>query len=534
MFSPEKQEIIKFRHKGNFYKAKLAEACKREDCLQKALDEKLKENKELHVENARLLERIQESESQLNALRKNLYGRKTEKKTVQDSEETKSKKEHKRRGKVMGSKGYGRKRREDLSVKEVVLELSGEEKICPCCGLPYSETTWTEDSEEIVIETVRIYRRRYKRKVYRKTCQCKGIPVIKVAAVAPKVIPKGLLSAESWVHILMEKYLYQMPIHRILKRLRLNDIKISAGTVAGGLKRLEELLMPLWEACRLKSLKCLKWHIDETSWRVFESIEDKSGNKWWIWVFCGEEAVCYFLEPSRSGKVLEKYFDKGIRGVVICDRYSAYSKLPEGILTAYCWVHVRRDFVKARDTKTGCRIWGEWYVKKIGELYHLNKLRLECEPGTPAWARTESKLRKSLSALKIHFTQELGDPKLSQTKRKILESLERHWEGLTLFIELPFVPMDNNKAERHLRPQAVARKNYYGSGSVWNARLSSALWSILATCELYGINPQDYLLFWLNQCASNGGKAPKKLEGLLPWDLPQSIRAGPDTQRQAA
>jgi hypothetical protein len=94
--------------------------------------------------------------------------------------------------------------------------------------------------------------------------------------------------------------------------------------------------------------------------------------------------------------------------------------------------------------------------------------------------------------------------------------------------------MDNNKAEQQLRPQAVARKNYYGSGAVWNARLSSALWSVFATCELHGINSQDYLLFWLKQCASNGGKPPEKLEGLLPWDFPKSIRAGPDTQREAA
>jgi transposase len=136
--------------------------------------------------------------------------------------------------------------------------------------------------------------------------------------------------------------------------------------------------------------------------------------------------------------------------------------------------------------------------------------------------------------LEARFKRELSDPKLSETKRKILESLERHWEGLMLFVELPFVPMDNNRAERQLRPQAVARKNYYGSGSVWNARLSSAVWSVFATCELHGVNPQEYLLYWLKQCASNGGKPPEKLEGFLPWDYPQNIRAGPAQEKKAA
>ena len=534
MFSTIKQELIKFRHMGHFYKAKLEEAVVREKSLKDALTQKTKANAELHAGNTRLSERIQELESQLKELRKNLYGRKTEKSTSQSSLEVQDEKKGKKRGKVPGSAGHGRKRREELPVTEVDLDLPADEKVCPCCGLPYAETTRTEDSEEIVIETVKVYRRKYKRKVYRKTCQCPSALPFKTAEKAPKVIPKGLFSAESWVHILTEKYLYQVPVHRIVKRLDLNGLEVSAGTVVGGLKRLEALLTPLWEACRLESLNGLKWHIDETSWRVFESMPGKTGHKWWIWVFVGEGAVCYMVEPSRSGSVLQKFFDKEIRGIVICDRYSAYSKLPEGILIAYCWAHVRRDFVKARDTKDGCRPWGKWYIGKIGKLYHLNKLRLQCEPGSKAWEKAEGRLRKEVSRLEARFKRELSDPKLSETKRKILESLERHWEGLMLFVELPFVPMDNNRAERQLRPQAVARKNYYGSGSVWNARLSSAVWSVFATCELHGVNPQEYLLYWLKQCASNGGKPPEKLEGFLPWDYPQNIRAGPAQEKKAA
>ena len=534
MFSEIKQKLIKYRQMAYFYKAKLKEAKVREKFLKKALALKTKEADEWCKNSFRLSKRIQELESQVKELRKNLYGRKTEKSISKSSQEIKDKKEHKKRGKVPGSKGHGRKSREELPVTEVTLDLPVDEKVCPCCGLPYAETSRTEDSEEIVIETVRVYRRKYKRKVYRKTCHCPKVSQFKSAHVAPKVIPKGLFSAESWVHMLTEKYLYQVPVHRIVKRLNLNGLEVSAGTVVGGLKRMEGLLTPLWEACRLESLNGLKWHIDETSWRVFEFVPDKTGHKWWIWVFVGEGAVHYMVEPSRSGTALEKFFDKGIRGIVICDRYSAYSKLPEGILTAYCWAHVRRDFIKARDTKEGCRRWGNWYVKKIGKLYHLNKRRLQCEQGSEAWKKAEGKLRKEVSSLEERFKKELSERNLSETKRKILESLQRHWEGLLLFVELPFVPMDNNIAERQLRPQAVARKNYYGSGSVWNARLASALWSVFATCELHGVNPQEYLLYWLQQCASNGGKPPENLEGFLPWDYSQNIRAGPVQEKEAA
>src|SRR4051794_36347507 len=93
--------------------------------------------------------------------------------------------------------------------------------------------------------------------------------------------------------------------------------------------------------------------------------------------------------------------------------------------------------------------------------------------------------------------------------RKVLTSLQEHWSGLTLFVEDVRVPMDNNLSERRLRGPALGRKNYYGSGALWSGQLAATLFSILATLELWGLNPRLWLHWYLQSCAEAGGKVPR-------------------------
>ncbi|MGZ3387141.1 MAG: IS66 family transposase [Isosphaeraceae bacterium] len=79
---------------------------------------------------------------------------------------------------------------------------------------------------------------------------------------------------------------------------------------------------------------------------------------------------------------------------------------------------------------------------------------------------------------------------MGSARQKVLESLGNHWTGLTVFVEHPKVPMDNNTAERSERGPVVGRKNYYGSGSVWSGRLTAMMFSLSQTLCLWGLNPR--------------------------------------------
>ena len=100
-----------------------------------------------------------------------------------------------------------------------------------------------------------------------------------------------------------------------------------------------------------------------------------------------------------------------------------------------------------------------------------------------------------------------------------MKSLQEHWEGLTRFVDDPRIPMDNNISEQLERGPAVARKNFYGSGSLWSGQLTAALFSIFATLLLWKLNPRKWLTWYFKHCAAAGGKVPENIQPFLPWNL---------------
>jgi transposase len=107
----------------------------------------------------------------------------------------------------------------------------------------------------------------------------------------------------------------------------------------------------------------------------------------------------------------------------------------------------------------------------------------------------------------------------------VLASLLEHWSGLTLFVAHPEVPMDNNLGENSIRTPVNGRKNYYGSGSLWSAQLAAALFAILQTLVLWGINPRHWLRCYLTACAQNGASAPQNIDPFLPWAMDETRRS---------
>ena len=103
--------------------------------------------------------------------------------------------------------------------------------------------------------------------------------------------------------------------------------------------------------------------------------------------------------------------------------------------------------------------------------------------------------------------------------KKVLESLKAHWKGLTVFVDHPEVPMDNNKAERMERIPVIGRKNFYGSGAIWSGQLSAILFSIFQTLILWNINPRLWLTAFLEACAANQGNVPDNIQSFLPWNM---------------
>jgi transposase len=128
---------------------------------------------------------------------------------------------------------------------------------------------------------------------------------------------------------------------------------------------------------------------------------------------------------------------------------------------------------------------------------------------------------------------ELARPDLRLPQHKVLTSLAEHWSGLTVFVEHPEVPMDNNTAERCHRGPVIGRKNFCGSGALWSGRLAAMLFSLIQTVQLWGLDIEKWLTEYLTACARAQGQPAPDPTHFLPWNMTpaESERLSPATAK---
>ena len=383
----------------------------------------------------------------------------------------------------------------------------------------------TEDSDIIEV-TTQAHIRRLKRKKYRRSCHCKSQPIILTASQVSKVLSKSHLGNSVGVYFLMQKFWHGHPLHRTIQSLESHNLSIPVGTVAWGFSQLLPLFELVYQHIVDKSLSDKHWHADETGWKVFETIEGKANNRWFLWVFRSSSAAVFILDPSRSARVVKEFFGNNSRGIISCDRYRAYfcfvSKTQLRFLIAYCWAHVRRDFLALAKDWPVHGAWGMGWLEEIRQLYHVNNLRRAQLKESPVFLEHQKKLEEAMAAFKQKADNQRKDKKLAEPCLKVLESLDRHWEGLTTFIKYPEVPMDNKTAERVLRGGALGRKNYYGSGSLESAKFTAIMFTIIQTLLIWKINPQAWLSGFFDFIGSDWDK---NFEHWLPWNMSPEQRS---------
>lgn len=517
MVTLSKEEEIRLRREANYWKSQHQQALAR--LAQQDADHRLAMAQAAERE-AALRSELEQAEGKIRDLQKRLFGRKSERRSSTEKDAASNDQKPARpRGQRPGEPGHGRTLENHLPAQVETIELDCPH--CPNCGLGYADFPGTEDSELIEID-VKPYRRVIRRRRYRRTCQCPGTPGILTAPPPARLIPRGKYGVSIWVHILLSKFSYGQPTHRLLRDWSDYELTLSPGTLTGGLRTLAPLFKPLEEAllCRLQSEN--RWHADETRWMVFAETEGKIGHRWYLWVFHSESVIHFVLDPTRSAQVPIAELSDSEGGVVICDRYSGYKKLARilgKILLAFCWAHQRRDFIELANAHPDLSGWAFSWVERIGELYHLNDQRLEVRGDPVQWAERDHRLRQAILQMVTERAAELANPALEVPARKVLKSMQKHWSGLTVFVDHPDVPMDNNVAERDQRTPVVARKNFYGSGSQWSGALAAIMFSLLMTMRLWGINPRTWLTAYLEACAANGGQPPLSLRAFLPWTM---------------
>ncbi len=478
--------------------------------------------------------RIEKLEAQLAKLRatrtvlsRALFGRKSEKQETPRS--------GRRRGRQPGAPGHGRTQRPGLRERTEEHNPPSDARVCSGCGSPYA-ANGARQSTLVEIE-VRAHRRVIRRPRWRRTCDCTSAPVEVSAPPVPRLFANTPYGTSVWSRFLFERYACLRPLHRVGAWLSAQGLPVSPGTLADSIPRFVPLFKPVGEAILTHQNHAVLRHADETTWRVQALREAGGSSRAWLWTSAGNDAVSFHIDPSRSAEAAHKLFAEASPStVIVCDRYSAYKRLARllggRVTLSFCWAHVRRDFIECAAGQLRSAGWCREWTRRIASIYSLNEARLaRYDPGlerqTPAFDAAQDALSKALGRLFANAERQLARLPSTAREGKALRSLVNHREGLSVFVDRPRVPLDNNLAERLLRGPVIGRRLSFGSDSETGARFTALMYSVAGTLTLSGIDVLRWLTAWLAACAHNGGRPPGDLSPWLPWSMSEERRRDP-------
>src|SRR5271167_317089 len=371
-----RRQIVELRLQANYWKAQHQRAVQRE---------------------AQWKEKVELLEGELRELKRRFYGRRSETSSNTQPPANPNQNNNKpprKRGQQPGGQGHGRRNHDHLATTDEICDRPDTQKSCCQCGQPLEEIPGTADGNILEID-VRAHRRRYHRKRYRCRCGCANQPAVVIAPPPDKLIPKSSIGLSVWTFILQHKFQFFQPLHRTLAELRGHGLSLPAGTITDGLQKLVPLFEPLYSGLIEYNRAEEHWHCDETRWLVFEKRADKAGFAWMLWVFATKKSIAFVLDPTRSHDVPETHFGDDAEGIANVDRYSAYKAMAQvkagKIILAFCWAHVRRDFLAVLTGWSELTDWAWSWVEEIGVLYQRNDQRLSLTADAPKYAEADQR-----------------------------------------------------------------------------------------------------------------------------------------------
>lgn len=384
--------------------------------------------------------------------------------------------------------GHG-PRQQELPVIERVHELDEPDRVCTSCGGALQE--WAgqfEESTEIDLLERRFVQLRHKRKKYR--CACGGC--VETAPGPLKLMPGGRYSIDFAISTAVAKYGDHMPLERLARALARHGLKVDSQTLWDQINALARVLTPAHDALHAYVLTKSCIGADETHWKVM-GLQNANGKtkRWQAWAICAPDAVSYRI---KAGRGLEHAADVigNYEGVVLSDGYAVYEALRKqrrGMLLAHCWAHVRRKFFEAEELQAGtCAE----VLDMIGALFDVERRARDASMcGDELLALRQQESRPVVARIHEWALQQRALPQ--SPLGKAVAYMGGLWPGLTLFLDWPEVPVDNNATERALRGIVIGRKNHYGSRSQRGTEVAALFYTLVESCKLADVDPYDYL-----------------------------------------
>jgi transposase len=400
----------------------------------------------------------------------------------------------------------------------VEVVLAPEATACPCCRGPLVEIG-TDAAERLDVIPARF------RVVVTKRPKlaCRACPGVVLQAPAPARLVEGGVPTEATVaHVLVSRYADHLPLYRQSQILARQGIEIGREVLADWTGTGAMEIVPVVRRMKEILLASPRLFADETTMPVLDPGRGKT-KKGYAWAIARDDrpwgggdppAVVFHYAPGRGAEHAKDLLG-GYRGILQCDGYGAYKALAaagEGITLAFCWSHVRREFIELAKGKAAPI--AQETLQRIAALYAI-EAEMRGEPPDIRRAARRAKSRPAVEALFAWLAEQLARlPGGSPTAGAIRYALN-HRDGLVRFLEDGRIELDTNTVERAIRPICLSRKNaLFASGDDGGARWA-AVASLVETCKLNSVDPQRYLAEVLTRLVD--GWPNSRIDELMPW-----------------
>jgi transposase len=421
-------------------------------------------------------------------------------------------------------------------------DLDDAEKVCPDCDSPLKEVK-VEARYELKMIPARVEVIKHRTPVY--ACNsCDGLDfktnIVKSKAYEP-FLPKSSAAIESIAWILEQKYAYGMPIYRLEQQARQMNLDLSRQTMSNWVIKTARLyIRPVYDFLKHKLLSQNHLHADESGLQVLNEPGRTATQKSYMWMYSSGRGsppvIVYNYQTTRASKHPVRFLT-GYSGLLQIDGYQGYNKLPASIELAGCFAHARRkytDILKSlpKNTNTNDSL-AEKAIAIIGKLYAIERQLKEKYEGKQLDAlalndiyQTRQKHSKPICDEYFSWCRQNKNKTGGSLFKAIQYSLNEE-KKLRVFLDHPICEIDNNRAERYIKPYVTGRKAWLFANSTHGAESSAMIFSLVITAKENKLKIFDYLVYLFEQLAANRHNLDAfDLEPLMPWSdqLPENLR----------
>ena len=310
------------------------------------------------------------------------------------------------------------------------------------------------------------------------------------------VLDKSVADVSFLAGMLIDKFCYHLPLYRQHQRLAQNGIQVSRSSLTNWAGRAIDLLKPIVDAQNRHLLQSRVLAMDETPIKAGRKKKGKLRQAYFWPLYGDADEIVFHYAPSRAHSHVQAFLGD-FQGTLLTDgyeAYAAYAKQNSRVTHAECWSHCRRGFERAQDSDPKASAEA---LTLIGTLYRHEQIIRDRK------LKGEKKLayRTQHSEPVVHSFWRWCDDQChrsdllpSSPLAKALKYAMARQARLQVFLTDPNVPMDTNHLERALRPIPMGKKNWLFAWTEIGAQRVGLIQSLLVTCKLQGVNPYTYLV----------------------------------------